>query len=422
MPERFGLYRYKEIKPKKSLKEITVARGTSKELFRPDYVIVCFGKPRWLIDAKSTDEDIEKWTYQGAGYALGLNQQYSAENPCDFYVITNGLVFKVYRWDESPPILSLTFSDFQEDNPHFFALRSLLGAKTVRQQSTVAKKTSIRQSTMLLKKPSVEETKRIFKNCHRLIWKTEKMNPQPAFFEFVKIMFLKLLEDRRLHDDTLLGNLVRSGQPIPKDRVIFSTWWIDSLQENGVENPMDTILFKKLLARLKEEVAKGEKKPIFEDNEHLIQVGTIKQVVAKLEHYDMFSVDEDLNGRLFETFLSAVMRGSALGQYFTPRSVVRLMERLVSPIASRERIDRVLDACCGTGGFLIEVLTDMRNQLRSNKSLTTEEFSKLQEEVANQSIFGIDAGSDPPIARIARINMYLHGDGGSRIYAADKFG
>ncbi len=134
----------------------------------------------------------------------------------------------------------------------------------------------------------------------------------------------------------------------------------------------------------------------------------------------MFSVDEDLNGRLFETFLSAVMRGSALGQYFTPRSVVRLMERLVSPIASRERIDRVLDACCGTGGFLNEVLTDMRNQLRSNKSLTTEEFSKLQEEVANQSIFGIDAGSDPPIARIARINMYLHGDGGSRIYAADS--
>ena len=31
----------------------------------------------------------------------------------------------------------------------------------------------------------------------------------------------------------------------------------------------------------------------------------------------------------------------------------------------------------------------------------------------------LDFGKSPPIARIARINMYLHGDGGSRIYYAD---
>ena len=33
---------------------------------------------------------------------------------------------------------------------------------------------------------------------------------------------------------------------------------------------------------------------------------------------------------------------------------------------------------------------------------------------------GIDAGSEPPLHRIARMNMYLHGDGGSRIYFADS--
>jgi type I restriction enzyme M protein len=43
----------------------------------------------------------------------------------------------------------------------------------------------------------------------------------------------------------------------------------------------------------------------------------------------------------------------------------------------------------------------------------------MLEEVANQAIFGIDAGRDPVIAKIARINMYLHGDGGSRIYMTD---
>lgn len=45
--------------------------------------------------------------------------------------------------------------------------------------------------------------------------------------------------------------------------------------------------------------------------------------------------------------------------------------------------------------------------------------TKLLERISNESIYGIDAGVDPPIARIARINMYLHGDGGSRIYFAD---
>src|ERR1035438_8079612 len=38
---------------------------------------------------------------------------------------------------------------------------------------------------------------------------------------------------------------------------------------------------------------------------------------------------------------------------------------------------------------------------------------------SNECIYGIDFGKKPPLARIARINMYLHGDGGSRIYSTD---
>ena len=32
---------------------------------------------------------------------------------------------------------------------------------------------------------------------------------------------------------------------------------------------------------------------------------------------------------------------------------------------------------------------------------------------------GIDVGRDPNLARIARLNMYLHGDGGSMVYHSD---
>lgn len=85
-------------------------------------------------------------------------------------------------------------------------------------------------------------------------------------------------------------------------------------------------------------------------------------MVAKLEHLDMFGIEEELNGRLFEAFLGPTMRGEDLGQYFTPRSIVKLMTRLANVKATRSHVDNVLDACCGTGGFVIEVLTEMRNQ------------------------------------------------------------
>jgi type I restriction enzyme M protein len=410
-------YKDSEIRPKNTLTAITVSRGRKQEHFRPDYALVCRGKPRWVLDAKGTQEDIDDWSYQTAGYALGLNQQFSGENPCQFHVVTNGYRLKVYRWDEATAIHDLKFEDFVDDNPKFLALRSLLVTHAARRGW---KQSSISPATVTLARPTVEEVKRAFNSCHRLIWKAEKMNPQPAFVEFIKIMFVKLLEDRKLHDDAELGPLIVSHQPIPKDRLVFSLAWIEAREAEGVVNPVDQILFKRVAEILQEAVVRGKKKPIFAPDERIkLHAGTIKQVVARLEAFDMFSIDEDLNGRLFETFLSATMRGQALGQYFTPRSIVKLMTRLAAPIAGRDGIERAIDACCGTGGFLIEVLTEMRNQIRNNKSLTKTEAAELQEKIANQSIFGIDAGSDPPLAKIARINMYLHGDGGSRIYASD---
>ena len=44
----------------------------------------------------------------------------------------------------------------------------------------------------------------------------------------------------------------------------------------------------------------------------------------------------NLNGRLFETLLNTTMRGKDLGQYFTPRSVVKLGVKLARLRADRE--------------------------------------------------------------------------------------
>ncbi|HLX62037.1 MAG TPA: N-6 DNA methylase [Planctomycetota bacterium] len=407
-------YEDNEILPKNSIQELKISRGRKKEPYKPDYIIQTKRVPRWLIDAKGTNENIEDFTYQCAGYALLINRK-DERRPLKHYMLTNGLLTRVFQWDQEEAILSLRFDDFVDGNTKYKTLIELFSAENIRaQKDTVA---PARPHTMV--RPSLDVVKRAFLKCHRLIWKAEKMSPQAAFLGFAKLMFVKLWEDRRIRDDAKLMAAITKGDPLPAEAVRFSAHWI-ALQAANDPNPIDSILFRQLVDQLEEEIAKKKRKRIFETNERMgLSPGTVKRVVEILENHYLFGIDEDLNGRMFEAFLAATMRGEDLGQYFTPRSIVKMITKLAAPEATRNRVERVLDGCCGTGGFLIEVLTDMRAMLYGNKSLTPKEREKRLDEVANQAIFGIDAGKDPPLARIARINMYLHGDGGSRVYIAD---
>jgi type I restriction enzyme M protein len=407
-------YEDHEIKTKQSIQELRIPLGSKTELYKPDFLLIGKKLPRWLIEAKSPSERIEFYTYQCAGYCLQINRKYAAR-PVHYYMLTNGLLTRVYVWDQEEPILSLRFQDVIDGNSKYEALKGLLAATTARTGWQQAKKPTLSHA---LQRPSMDAVKKAFLRCHRIIWKSEKVSPQAAFVEFAKLLFVKLWEDRRIRDKPALLELIGKGEPLPADEVRFSSRWVESQAEYD-PNPVD-YLFRQLVESLENEIAQRKRKRIFEPGERFkMSHGTVKRVVKELEFYYLFGIDEDLNGRMFEAFLTATMRGQALGQYFTPRSIVKLMTKLTNLSAQRRQIYRVLDACCGTGGFLIEALTEMRRQIWDNQSLTKAERVRMLDEVANQAIFGIDAGRDPMIARIARINMYLHGDGGSRIYMTD---
>ena len=269
-----------------------------------------------------------------------------------------------------------------------------------------------------LKKINKEEAQKLFKNCHKYIWNTEKRGPNSAFIEFIKIIFLKMWNDRKLHTDfqsDINGNLV-----VPIDANTFSEYWIKK-QEKELHNPINDIHFKNLMTNLYYEIRKNGNRELFDKSDRIeLKPTTIKGVVKKLQSVDLFGLDEDLNGRLFETFLNATMRGSDLGQYFTPRSIVYLGTLLADLRADKDHIDKVLDASCGTGGFLIEALTIMKTKICDNKSYSNDKKEELVKKLCDECLFGVDAAKDPKLARIARINMYLHGDGGSHIYLGDS--
>ncbi|MEO5984377.1 MAG: N-6 DNA methylase, partial [Ferruginibacter sp.] len=408
-----------EILPKTAIQALPIPKGRGKENYAPDYVVAPKKIPRVVWDAKATSENVDDWTGQCSGYCLLINQKFKESTPVQYYVITNGLVTKIYPWDKDTAVLELDFEDFAPNNAKWIRFQQLLGAKAVRTGWQNTKRLTA-QAEFHMVKPTIEEVKKVFAQCHRLIWKAEKKDPSSAFFAFVKLMFVKLAEDRWLHNNEKLAPLLASGRPIPAELVRFATHWIQLLQSNGIENPVDKILFNDLMDKIEENVTRNKKKRIFPRGETLgLLPSTVHEVVVRLQHLDMWGIDEDLNGRLFETFLGATMRGKDLGQYFTPRTIVKFMTKLADPTARPARVERCLDACCGSGGFLVDMLDHMRRQAKSNASLSDRQRETLLRQIAEESIYGVDAGTEPPLAQIARINLYLHDDGGSRIYAVD---
>lgn len=405
----FG-FKDKDIRTKESIDKLSVAKGSRKLRYKPDYCIFTKKQPKLIIDAKSPTENVLNWVEQCAHYCLLLNRRHKT---VDYFMLTNGLRTILFEWDKEEPILDLKFEDFYAGGSKYEQLRELISQSALLHEE----KAEVKDKYVILKKINKEAAQRLFLNCHNYIWNTEIRSPQSAFAEFVKLIFLKLWNDRILHDNS--HEEANGDLKVASSANIFSTTWIEQ-REGDLINPINDIQFKDLLEYIQDDIDKKNKKRIFDDNETIkLKPATIKGIVRKLEKVDLFGIDEDLNGRLFETFLNSTMRGRALGQYFTPRSIVLLGTKLANLQANKKHVDRILDASCGTGGFLIEALTMMRNTIRKNRSYSEGEKMELISRISRDCFYGIDAAAEPNLARIARINMYLHGDGGSHIYFAD---
>jgi len=394
------------IRRKDSLDQIAIPRGRGKERYRPDYVLFDGqDNPSIIIDAKSPRETPDSYHYQVSGYALMLNQRY-ADNPVQYVVVTNGLALLLWRWDSDVPELHMAFSDFEEENAKFVQLRSLLTCGAV----DVVRAT---RDVFSYQRPDLNDLIRVFGDCHNIIRKKEALGPTDAFYEFAKLMFIKLREDNRI------AALIADGT-MPQARDFnFSSAWIQDQTSRGIsENPLGEILFKNVRDDLEQKIRSGQKKRIFDEEEPLnLSADTIQQIVEKLEHYDLHGIDEDLNGRMFETFLNATVRGKELGQFFTPRSVVKYMSQAAGLRVRGDELPVVLDGCCGSGGFLIEAMAKLVHAIDARNDLTNTEKNALKKRLYTAHLYGIDKADK--IARIARLNMYLHGDGGSTVFVAD---
>ena len=134
--------------------------------------------------------------------------------------------------------------------------------------------------------------------------------------------------------------------------------------------------------------------------------GILKDIMDKLDPLMLTDVDSDVKGDAFEYFLKAsTSTKNDLGEYFTPRHIVKTMVRLVNPQIG----EKIYDPFCGTGGFLIESFRYIYN----NMARTDANLALLRE----NTVYGNEITNT---ARITKMNMILAGDGHSNIEMKDS--
>lgn len=397
-------YPASQIRRKASISEITLPNtGRKAELYKPDFVLYdSSDRPRLVIEAKHPDEQPSRYRYQVTGYALAINQRYE-DNPLTLCIVTNAFTTELLRWDLADPVSTLEFLDFNAGSDRLDDLVHVAG------YDYISREEPLRVARPDWHRPSIDETVAAFAAAHQVIWKRDKLGPTRAFYELAKVLFVKLRQDQRVH-----GLLADGGTPSVDD-FYFTREWIN---RQPTDNPISDPLFAAVREALEREIQAGDKKRIFSPGEVIgLKSTTLKEVVGILEALDLHSIDEDLNGRMFETFLNATVRGKELGQYFTPRGVVKYMTATAPLEIEGTRIPHIIDACCGSGGFLIEALARLHYLVAQRSDLSSTDKERINDRIRSTALYGIEANSE--IARVARLNMYLHGDGGSRIYLAD---
>jgi len=387
--------------PKKQLPSLIVSSGSKKVTVEADFLLFgSNGFAKVVVEAKDPHKPVQKTWGQAASYALSYNKDKPKAEHISWLLISNGHITSLYSHDSELPVVTFELSDFASGSPPYASLKTLIKYATV---------VEVVSGSIPFQVITPDKLNALFTQCHQLIWKKEKLAPTDAFFEFCKFIFLKIREDKKRE---------KSGAKLQPYELPMTTAWLKAQMPTS-SHPTRDILFVQLRDDLESQIHKDSKKRIFEPNETFrLSADTCRELIKRFETINLSSLDEDLNGRMFEVFLNAAVRGRDLGQYFTPRPLVDFMTRIA--LYTEQDIKnppRVIDACCGTSGFLIEVMAYLVARLQNDTTFNALEKQELKNKITNECLFGIEANER--VSRIARINMYLHGDGGSHIFYGD---
>ncbi len=235
-----------------------------------------------------------------------------------------------------------------------------------------------------------------FRTCHNIIYSNEGLQKQPAFFEFLKVIFCKIQDERNLLNP------------------------IEFYTTNKERNNRDgQITVKKRIDKIFEAVKKRHPQ-IFDANDEIkLNPRTLTFLVAELQKYTLLNTNIDIKGKAYEEIVGSNLRGDR-GEFFTPRNVMKMAVEMINP----KDDEKVLDSSCGTGGFIVNAMTCVVNRLTKRmeeqygpkdgwNNDITKAYNDRISEIASENFFGFDI--NPDLVKATKMNMVMNNDGSGNI-------
>ena len=235
-----------------------------------------------------------------------------------------------------------------------------------------------------------------FRTCHNIIYSNEGLQKQPAFFEFLKVIFCKIQDERDLL------------KPIE-----FYT----TSKERNYRDGQATVY--KRISKIFAEVKKRHSQ-IFDSNDEIkLNPRTLTFLVAELQKYTLLNTNIDIKGKAYEEIVGSNLRGDR-GEFFTPRNVMKMAVEMINP----QDNEKVCDSSCGTGGFVVNAMICVVERLKDKMELQfgpkdgwtsdiTKAFNDRITEIAKENFFGFDI--NPDLVKATKMNMVMNNDGSGNI-------
>ena len=354
----------------------SVQEGSSTK--EADIIVYNDNNKKILIVVECKKEDINERQFQ-----IAVDQAYTyAHALAGQYVwVTSGIRNEYFEIVELFPVERISISDIPKKDGKVDRFKYVKGGREP-QPGTKAE---------LMQK---------FKSAHDALWGGGALAPTTAFDELDKLIFCKIWDEKWKEND-------------PKSKGEPFAFQIISYPEDH-DDKQNVKAKTELEKRIRQLYEQGRKKDpeVFKDDIKLDK-HKIYTVVQYLQDINLSKTDLDSKGLAFQRFMGEFFRGD-FGQFFTPDSIVDFIVKSIGI----NKDWKILDTSCGSGGFLLHALKEVRDEADNiYDEIGSASWKNYWHEFAEKHLYGIEINEQ--ISRVAKMNMIIHDDGHTNIITND---
>ena len=232
------------------------------------------------------------------------------------------------------------------------------------------------------------------------IWISTGKEPEKCLYNVVEIFIFKFLSDLGvLKDHYSFDNIYNTSTADKEDALKqYAALVRPKIREMFPKSPLDNTT-----------VINGTIFVNEEGQPNLAQATLFQTVLQQFADYDkeygsFKNIDKSFKTRLYESFLRQSAGISSLGQYFTPRNVVKAIVRMAQAESLPDNAV-VCDPFCGVGGFLLEFLNEYPKFKQQYEPINGKITPKLKLEGYDK---GSDEKDDQRTIILAKANMLIY--------------